>query len=52
MLKYLLPVHETHLAVLCVGHAVPVATVPPEHVQTFVHTHFSLVLHGNPVVDR
>ena len=35
VLKYLLPVHEMHLAVLCVGHAVPVAPVPPEHVHVF-----------------
>ena len=34
LLKYLLPVHAVHLAVLCVGQAVPVAPVPPEHVHT------------------
>ena len=26
---------DAHLAVLCVAQAVPVAGVPPEHVQTF-----------------
>ena len=36
LLKYVLPVHEMHLAVLCVGQELPVAPVPPEHVQTFV----------------
>ena len=36
LLKYLLPVHDAHLAVLCVGQELPVAPVPPEHVQTFV----------------
>ena len=35
LLKYLLPVHAAHLAVLCVGQELPVAPVPPEHVQTF-----------------
>ena len=28
--------HDAHLAVLCVGQELPVARVPPEHVQTFV----------------
>ena len=34
--KYLLPVHDAQLAVACVGQALPVAPVPPEHVQTFI----------------
>ena len=36
MLKYLLPVHDAHLAVLCVGQSVPDAPVPPMHVHCFV----------------
>ena len=34
--KYLLPVHDAHLAVSCVGQELTVAPVPPEHVQIFV----------------
>ena len=45
MLRYLLPVHDAHLAVLCVGQAVPVAPVPPEQVQTlFLHTRLRVVV--------
>ena len=45
LLKYLLPVQDAHLAVLCAGQAVPVAPVPPEHVQTLVlHTRLRVVV--------
>ena len=47
MLKYLLPVHDAHLAVLCVGQELPVAPVPPEHVQTFVEQARLRVLVGD-----
>ena len=36
LLKYLLPEHDAHLAVLCVGQELPVAPVPPVHVHCFV----------------
>ena len=37
--------HDAHAAVLCVGQAVPLAAVPPEHVQTlFLHTRLLMVL--------
>ena len=37
--------HDVHLAVLCVEQSVPVAPVPPKHVQTLVlHTRFRVVV--------
>ena len=45
MLKYLPLLHDAHAAVLCVGQAVPLAAVPPEHVQTLVlHTRLLVVV--------
>ena len=45
MLKYLPLLHDAHAAVLCVGQAVPLAAVPPEHVQTLVlHTRLRVVV--------
>ena len=46
-LKYLLASHDAHLAVLCVGQELPVAPVPPEHVQTFVEQARLRVLVGD-----
>ena len=45
LLKYLPLLHDAHAAVLCVGQAVPLAAVPPAHVQTlFLHTRLLVVL--------
>ena len=35
LLKYRPELQDTHLGLPCVGHAVPVAAVPPEHVHVF-----------------
>ena len=40
--------HDAHMLAPLLVHDAPVAAFPLSHVQTFLlHTHFSLVLHGN-----
>ena len=49
LLKYLLPVHDAHLASLCVGQSIPSAPVPPEHVHV-VKVHASPALGKYPTL--